>query len=86
MSGRKFFPCLYNCSVSSWQLYRQTATAVYSRQSSYTERETSSHLMKTGGAHASLVIKISPQSYPKNLVLLKGHSNEIFELQFFSLF
>ena len=28
------FPCLYNCTLGSWQLYRHTATAVYSRQSS----------------------------------------------------
>ena len=40
------FPCLYNCTV---QLYRQTATAVYSRQSGYTDREKSSQLMTTGG-------------------------------------
>ena len=35
------FPCLYNCTVGSWQLYRQTATTVYCRQSSYTDREKS---------------------------------------------
>ena len=26
------FPCVYNCTVGSWQLYRQTATAVYEQQ------------------------------------------------------
>ena len=50
------FPCLYNCTV---QLYRQTATAVYSRQSGYTYREKSSQLMTTGGgAHSSTRIII----------------------------
>ena len=32
-----------------WQLYEQTATAVYSRQNSYADREKSFHLMTTGG-------------------------------------
>ena len=61
-------PCLYNCLVGSWQLYRQTANAVYSRQSSYTDREKSSHLMTTGGAYASIKIYLL-WSYPKNVVL-----------------
>ena len=26
---------MYNCTVGSWQLYRQTATAVYRRQINY---------------------------------------------------
>ena len=49
------FPCLYNCTVGSWQLYRQTATAKYSRQSSCTDREKSSQLLTTrgGGIYAS---------------------------------
>ena len=44
---RRLFPSLYSCTVSSWQLhvYKQTATAVYGRQSSYTDREKSSQLM-----------------------------------------
>ena len=43
------FPCLYNSTVGFWQLYRQTSAAVYSRQSSYTDREKSSQLMTRGG-------------------------------------
>ena len=39
------FPCLYNCTMGSWQLYRQTATAVYTRQSSYTDRGKASQFM-----------------------------------------
>ena len=51
------FPFLYTCTVGSWQLYRQTATAVYSRQSSYTDREKASQLMTTGGAYMLLQYK-----------------------------
>ena len=47
-------PCLYSCSVGSWQLYRQTATAVYSRQSSYTNRGKASQCMATGGVPSVL--------------------------------
>ena len=36
------FPCLYKCTVGYRQLDRQTATAVYSRQRSYTDREKAS--------------------------------------------
>ena len=46
-------------TMGSWQLYWQTATAVYictlySRQSSYTDREKSSQLITTGGTFASI--------------------------------
>ena len=62
-------PCLYNCLVGSWQLYRQTANAVYSRQSSYTDRE-KSHLMTTGGAYASIKIYLLG-SYPNQSIFLE---------------
>ena len=41
------FPCLYKCTVGSWQLYRHQLSCytLYSRQSSYTDREKSSYLM-----------------------------------------
>ena len=53
---RRLFPSLYSCTVSSWQLhvYKQTATAVYGRQSSYTDRE--SRLNWWRRAYASLRI------------------------------
>ena len=48
--------------MGSWQLYRQTSTAVYrtvySRQSSYTDRDKLSHLMRTGGAYAPIKKKL----------------------------
>ena len=43
------FPCLHNFTEGSWRLYRQTAIVVYSRQSSYTDREYSSQLTTRGG-------------------------------------
>ena len=35
--------------MGSWPLYRQTGTAVYSRESSYTDRGKASQFMMTGG-------------------------------------
>ena len=48
--SRQLFLCLYNYTVGSWQLCRQTSTAVYSRLSSYTDREKSSQLMTTAAS------------------------------------
>ena len=53
------FPCLYNCTVGSWQLYRQTATAKYSRQSSCTDREKSSQLLTTSGGGGILYMLLN---------------------------